>query len=370
MYRRLQLGSALTLVMCLSALTAQAQGTLGFTPPGDDQQAAWDFQKAVGAVFAREHLQFLPETREAAYAQKQYDSSQNFQARTCISAIRDQGNCGSCWDFAATAVLEAVWCQENGILPDLSEQRVLECRGDNPQTKCDGSWEQVAYDVMRGQGVPQESDDAYDPANVGACSNSASWPVQFGVDGTQFLDTQSSSGQPSVDDIKHGIVNTGAVTIVVQVTKTFDKYGSGDPPISNDNTSLATARGLHEIVVTGWDDDKGAWHLKNSWGTALWGDAGWGWIAYNDKSIVGNHFSTATPKYAWPKADQARIMNSIVSQLLISSPNIFSTNPTVNWPTSLGFPPEKMTVNDGMTLAMSAGLLAPGSTSGGKAPAL
>jgi hypothetical protein len=35
----------------------------------------------------------------------------------------------------------------------------------------------------------------------------------------------------------------------------------------------------HAVVIVGWDDLKGAWLIKNSWGR-LWGDKGFGWIAY------------------------------------------------------------------------------------------
>ncbi len=35
----------------------------------------------------------------------------------------------------------------------------------------------------------------------------------------------------------------------------------------------------HQIQLVGWDDSKGAWLLKNSWGTG-WGIGGYMWITY------------------------------------------------------------------------------------------
>lgn len=47
----------------------------------------------------------------------------------------------------------------------------------------------------------------------------------------------------------------------------------------------------HTMVICGYDDNKGAYKVMNSWGTA-WGDNGYGWIGYD-------FFSTATFYYVY-----------------------------------------------------------------------
>jgi C1A family cysteine protease len=42
--------------------------------------------------------------------------------------------------------------------------------------------------------------------------------------------------------------------------------------------------GGHAVVICGYDDGKGAWYVKNSWGTG-WGESGYFWIAYSDCNI-------------------------------------------------------------------------------------
>jgi cathepsin L len=40
----------------------------------------------------------------------------------------------------------------------------------------------------------------------------------------------------------------------------------------------------HAVILCGWDDAKGAWLLKNSWGTG-WGENGFMWIKYGCNKV-------------------------------------------------------------------------------------
>jgi hypothetical protein len=42
--------------------------------------------------------------------------------------------------------------------------------------------------------------------------------------------------------------------------------------------------GGHCIAIVGYDDDLGAWLVRNSWGTD-WGMDGYAWVKYNDSEI-------------------------------------------------------------------------------------
>lgn len=41
-----------------------------------------------------------------------------------VSAVKDQGHCGSCWAFASTATIESHVAKASGELFDLSVQQV------------------------------------------------------------------------------------------------------------------------------------------------------------------------------------------------------------------------------------------------------
>ena len=59
----------------------------------------------------------------------------------------------------------------------------------------------------------------------------------------------------------------------------FDEHELGTPnqPIN------------HAVTLIGWDDDKGAWLIKNSWGQAWGGQAGFGRSSYVDRLWQQQH---------------------------------------------------------------------------------
>jgi len=44
-----------------------------------------------------------------------------------VTAVKNQANCGSCWAFATTAVIESHAAISSGILTDLSTQHLVSC---------------------------------------------------------------------------------------------------------------------------------------------------------------------------------------------------------------------------------------------------
>ena len=59
-----------------------------------------------------------------------YFNWMDYNGKDWTTPVKYQGNCGSCWDFAAVSALESVINIEEGIPnlnPDLSEQYILSC---------------------------------------------------------------------------------------------------------------------------------------------------------------------------------------------------------------------------------------------------
>jgi cathepsin L len=55
-----------------------------------------------------------------------------------VNAVKDQGQCGSCWSFSANCALETEWAIKYGTLYSLSEQELVSC--DTSCYGCNGGW--------------------------------------------------------------------------------------------------------------------------------------------------------------------------------------------------------------------------------------
>ena len=58
---------------------------------------------------------------------------------------------------------------------------------------------------------------------------------------------------------------------MISFDKCFWLYGGG---VFNEEHNK---NGSHLLLIIGWDNEKGAWLVKNSYGTD-WGESGFGWI--------------------------------------------------------------------------------------------
>lgn len=81
-----------------------------------------------------------------------------------VTAIRQQGSCGSCFIFSAVAVAESSYLihGDNKIKKDdldISEQALLDC---HPLTTCrTGGWPSTAWYMMKQNGIVDEKNSPY-----------------------------------------------------------------------------------------------------------------------------------------------------------------------------------------------------------------
>lgn len=182
------------------------------------------------------------------------------------SSIKNQGNCGSCWAFAAVGLLESMILKKDGIEVNLSEQHMVSC---NPwDWGCNGGfWPQ---DMLVSPGSPYETCFPY-TATDAPCISTCPYP--YSIQSWSFV--TEDLVVPATDLIKQAIYTYGAVQAGVYVDGFFQAYTSGVLNRCKKNATWTN----HAIILIGWDDAKGAWRLKNSWGTG-WGEAGYMWIKY------------------------------------------------------------------------------------------
>jgi len=146
-----------------------------------------------------------------------------------LSPVKDQGNCGSCWAFAAGAAYEHGYKLTYGSAKDVSEQDLLSCglncSGENAGS-CSGGWEYRALDYMLCTGAASES--AYPYSNAGTTAEAAcvSNPKSMSLAGWVRIGTS----YPSDDVVKAAIATYGAVTTAVYA-RGWTGYGGCYSPL-------------------------------------------------------------------------------------------------------------------------------------------
>jgi cathepsin L len=64
--------------------------------------------------------------------------SVDWRTKGAVNAVKDQGQCGSCWAFSATAAIEGHHFIATGELLSFAEQEIVDC--DTTSYGCNGGW--------------------------------------------------------------------------------------------------------------------------------------------------------------------------------------------------------------------------------------
>ena len=101
-----------------------------------------------------------------------YPSSWDWRAQGKVTAVKDQGQCGSCWAFSTIEAVESAWMIAGNDEVIMSEQELVDCSTDLNQG-CSGGWYFWSYDWLKTNYTMKESDYKY-TARDGTCQYNAS----------------------------------------------------------------------------------------------------------------------------------------------------------------------------------------------------
>ena len=184
-----------------------------------------------------------------------------------VGAVKDQGQCGSCWAFSATGSVESALAIANNTTPgNYSEQQLVSCSSAYGNQGCNGGWYYWAWDYMKVNG--QENTSAY-PYTSGTLGQTGTCKA----DGSGKIKVSSyvQVGQTNADIT--AAINLKPVSVALDAAQAvFQNYKSG-VVTSGCGTQLD-----HAVIVVGYGLDATTglnyFLVRNSWG-ASWGDKGY-----------------------------------------------------------------------------------------------
>jgi len=189
-------------------------------------------------------------------------SPKDWRNSGCVNAIKDQGQCGSCWAFSTQSAMESAHCIKTGKLDSFSEQELVDC--DTTCSGCNGGLQSRAYRWLESHYEMSESSYRY-TARDGSCKYSSS--NNTGVKCTGYHSV--TADDPTA--MKNALAGR-PLSVSIQANKyCFQSYSSG----IFDDTSCGT-RLDHATNVVGWGEEGSTeyWIMRNSWGKS-WGENGY-----------------------------------------------------------------------------------------------
>ncbi|XP_017488271.1 PREDICTED: cathepsin L1-like [Rhagoletis zephyria] len=205
----------------------------------------------------------------------------DWSQRGVLTPVKQQGQCGSCWSFAAVAAIESQVAIHTGQLVSLSEQNLLDCAvyGNNG---CAGGLMNNAYEyVIQNGGIDTADSYPYLGAQRYCRFNTFSVGAQI----SSYVNLQRGSEA----ELMYALAHSGPVSVGMDASRqSLQFYSSGvydDPSCSSYNLN-------HGVVVVGYGtttDGVDYFKVKNSWGQS-WGMGGYFLIRRN----AGNRCGIAT----------------------------------------------------------------------------
>jgi len=191
----------------------------------------------------------------------------DWRSSNTVTAVKDQGQCGSCWAFAVTENVESVWViakgQNAGQIPPLSPQQIVDC--DTANGGCSGGDPATAFKYVVSRGLEPASAYPYH-AKDETCKYQAG-QVYARISSFKYAGKNEAT-------MAANLAAWAPLVIIVDASQ-WQYYSGGVLKASECGHDLD-----HAVLAVGYDTQAGYWSVRNSWG-ADWGESGYLRIQYN-----------------------------------------------------------------------------------------
>ena len=177
-----------------------------------------------------------------------------------VTSVKDQGNCGGCFAFAAVSVLE-FWEGEHP--KSLSAQIAMDCTSGTrrPNVGCDGGLMEYVFEYARSHPIPLENEYPF-REHAKTCPRGS---LRASVEAKDYRVLMIQDNPKAEQQLEHILHTYGPVSVGVD-SSNMNNYKSGIFPASHCSTDID-----HAVTIVGYTKD--AWIIKNSWGK-YWGRDG------------------------------------------------------------------------------------------------
>lgn len=213
---------------------------------------------------AKAHRFGAAKPEQFKYDGKALPTAVDWRTKNAVTPVKDQGSCGSCWAFSATASIESQLILQASKTLILSPQDVVSCTP-NPQHcggtgGCAGATPELAFAWAKA-GIALDSTVPY-TAKDGTCKN---------VTRAATVNSFVQLGENNATDLLAAVATIGPISVSVDASS-WSFYGSGI--FNGCNSANPDINHAVQLVGYGTENGQDYWLVRNSWG-ASWGEKGY-----------------------------------------------------------------------------------------------
>ncbi|XP_022737648.1 vignain-like [Durio zibethinus] len=227
-----------------------------------------EFRNAYAGSKIKHHKMFQGKPRgTGSFTYEKINSvppSVDWRKKGAVTAVKDQGQCGSCWAFSTVVAVEGINQIMTNKLVSLSEQELVDCDTEENQG-CNGGLMDVAFDfIKKNGGLTTETNYPYE-AEDGSCDVSKENSPAVSIDGHENVPANNE------DALLKAVAHQPVSVAIDAGGMDFQFYSEGV------FTGQCGTELNHGVAVVGYGttiDGTKYWIVKNSWGPE-WGEKGY-----------------------------------------------------------------------------------------------